>query len=80
MTLTRRSLIGGLFCAAAAPAIVRISSLMPVKAMWIPGTELPDYCGLTLTQTNLQWSVSEVWQIKMLRQATAICPSYVRAA
>jgi hypothetical protein len=32
MTLTRRSLIGGLFCAAAAPAIVRISSLMRVRA------------------------------------------------
>jgi hypothetical protein len=32
MTLTRRTLLGSLFCAAAAPAIVRISSLMPVRA------------------------------------------------
>jgi hypothetical protein len=36
MTLTRRTLLGSLFCAAAAPAIVRISSPMPVKAMWMP--------------------------------------------
>jgi hypothetical protein len=33
MTLTRRTLLGSLFCAAAAPAIVRISSLMPVRAL-----------------------------------------------
>jgi hypothetical protein len=33
MDLSRRKLIGGLFLAAAAPAIVRASSLMPVKAL-----------------------------------------------
>jgi hypothetical protein len=33
VTLTRRTLLGSLFCAAAAPAIVRISSLMPVRAL-----------------------------------------------
>jgi hypothetical protein len=43
MDPTRRSLIGGLFCAAAAAtAIVRISSLMPVKAFeWLPDVPLP---------------------------------------
>lgn len=30
--MNRRTLLTGLFCAAAAPAIVRASSLMPVKA------------------------------------------------
>lgn len=33
MELSRRKLLGGLFLAAAAPAIVRASSLMPVKAL-----------------------------------------------
>ena len=33
MTLSRRSLITGLISLVAAPAIVRVSSLMPVKAM-----------------------------------------------
>jgi hypothetical protein len=33
MILTRRGLIGGFASLLAAPAIVRVSSLMPVKAM-----------------------------------------------
>ncbi len=33
MTLSRRSLIGSLITLVAAPAIVRVSSLMPVKVM-----------------------------------------------
>jgi hypothetical protein len=40
MTLSRRSLITGLVSFVAAPAIVRASSLMPVKAYEIPVEEI----------------------------------------
>lgn len=45
--LSRRKLIGSLICLVAAPAIVRVSSIMPVKAMECDGfygeSCLPDF-------------------------------------
>ena len=58
MTLSRRSLITGLVSFVAAPAIVRASSLMPVKAwadvaMWFPG-------GITLIDTAYDEHLGQV--------------------
>jgi hypothetical protein len=65
MTLTRRTLLGSLFCAAAAPAIVRISSIMPVKPMWIPGVELPSFAGTDpfLTIGRVDWKTWHVARV-----------------
>jgi hypothetical protein len=78
MTLTRRTLLGSLFCAAAAPAIVRISSLMPVsmartssmKLIGVLPSEEPyfiDWGGyrITLNATG----VDRQWQMQVLRES-----------
>lgn len=51
MSLSRRSLITGLVSLVAAPAIVRASSLMPVKAM-PPANWLDQAYSLTKTQID----------------------------
>ena len=52
MTLSRRSLIGSLIMLVAAPAIVRVSSLMPVKVM----EQAPDFFlnGVPIYKDDLQ--------------------------
>ena len=52
MIITRRGLIGGFASLLAAPAIVRVSSLMPVKAM------LPSLYAGGITWVDADWDKS----------------------
>jgi len=74
--ITRRGLVGGLVGIIAAPAIVRASSLMPVKAIFpAEWEELAFTINKTVTgMTIVTWEVIAEPRVGWTK-ATALCPS-----
>ena len=60
MSMNRRSLITGLISLVAAPAIVRVGSLMPVKVM-------ADFDADTLMVKLIEWGLQDMqnWEINL---------------
>lgn len=70
ITLSRRKLLGGLGLLIAAPAIVKASSLMPVKAYaaeHITGTEILARQQAAQRAYNVYWSRISKWRDDALR-------------